>query len=168
MVAQSSPTFELSLVGDREIEISYFFDAPRELVFDAMTKPEHLRNWYGPRDYTVTECEMDFRVGGKYRIVQQNPAGEEFVFFGEYREIVRPERVVQTWAFEPFGDRPSTETLTLTEVDGRTQVRASSVFMGAEDRDGVVASGMEWGARQSYERLAELIAELTAAAGQRA
>ena len=94
-------------------------DAPRALVFEAMTKCEHLKRWMGPRNLTMVSCETDLRVGGRYRFVFRAPDGNDVGFSGEFREVVRPERVVRTFVFEPIPDAAALETLELTEVDGR-------------------------------------------------
>lgn len=149
-----------TLPSDLEIRLTRVFDAPRDLVFEAMTKAEHVREWYGRRSDATPLCEIDARPGGKWRIVNRGPDGEEFAFRGEIREIVPPERVVQTWEFEGFPGHISVETLELTEVDGKTLVTATSRFDSVEDRDGLIASGMETGAAESYDRLAEYLAKL--------
>ncbi len=86
--------------SDREIVMTRIFDARRELVFEAHSKCEHLANWWGPRKYALVVCELDFRPGGAYRFVQRGPDGEEHGFRGEFREIVPPERIVQTFEYE--------------------------------------------------------------------
>jgi uncharacterized protein YndB with AHSA1/START domain len=100
----------LTVKSDREAQLTRVFDAPRRLVFDAMSKPEHLRRWWGPRRSTMTSCEMvDFRPGGKWRFVLREADGTEYAFRGEYREIVPPERVVQTFEFEGMPGAVSVE-----------------------------------------------------------
>jgi uncharacterized protein YndB with AHSA1/START domain len=140
--------------SEREIVMTRVFDAPRELVFEAHTSCEHLGHWWGPRRYEVASCEVDFRPGGAWRIEHRGPDGEEHAFYGEYREIVAPERI--TWTFE-WGGLPghvSVETLTLEEHEGRTTLTARSVFDSVEDRDGMMAGGaMEAGAAETYDRL---------------
>jgi uncharacterized protein YndB with AHSA1/START domain len=125
-------------------------DAPRELVFDCWTKPEHMRRWLGPRALTMVSCEVDLRVGGGYRYVHRAPDGQEYAFRGEYREIVRPERLVATFVFELFPEAEALETLTLHEKDGKT----------LQARDGHLNSGMEAGMVEGYGRLDELLAAL--------
>ncbi len=132
-------------------------DAPRELVWDVFTKPEHLKRWWGPRTLTLVVCEVDLRVGGGYRFVQRAPDGQEFGFHGEYREIVRPERIVNTFIFELMPDHGAVQTLTLDELDGKTLVMTTTVHKTVEDRDGHLASGMESGMRDTYARLDELL-----------
>jgi len=142
---------------DREIVMTRVFDAPRELVFDAHSSCEHLSHWWGPRKYEVTSCEVDFRPGGRWRIVHRGPDGDEIAFFGEYREIVRPERIVWTFGFEGMPGEPGPETMTLEEHDGKTTLTASAVFNTVEERDGVLESGMESGAAETYDRLDEYL-----------
>jgi uncharacterized protein YndB with AHSA1/START domain len=149
--------------GDRELVMTRTFDAPRDLVFEAHTSCEHMKNWWGPRKYEIVECDIDFRPGGTWRVVHRAP-GEEHVFSGEYREIVPPERI--TWTFE-WGGAPghvSVETLTLEEHDGKTTITAVSVFDSVEDRDGMTQSGMEEGANETYDRLDEYLEQLKARA----
>jgi uncharacterized protein YndB with AHSA1/START domain len=136
------------------------FDAPRELVFEAHSKPEHMSRWWGPRGYEMRVSEMDFRPGGAYRFVHVAPDGTEYGFRGEYLEIVPPERMVWTFEFEGMPGQVSVGTLTLAEEDGRTTLTSTSVFESVEERDAMLASGMETGAAESYDRLTELLEEL--------
>jgi uncharacterized protein YndB with AHSA1/START domain len=136
-------------------------DAPRSLVFDAFTKPEHLKRWMGPRALTMVLCETDLRVGGGYRFVHRTPDGQEFGFHGTYREIVRPERIVRTFVFEPMPEHESVETLLLEEHEGKTTITTTTVHKTVEARDGHLASGrMEVGMTEGYARLDELLASL--------
>jgi uncharacterized protein YndB with AHSA1/START domain len=135
-------------------------NAPRALVFDAFTKPEHLKRWMGPRMLTMVSCVSDPRVGGGWRMVHRAPDGQEFAFHGEFREIVRPERIVRTYVFEPFPDQEALETLTLDEKDGKTTITTLTVHKTIEGRDGHLAHGMEAGMTEGYARLDELLASL--------
>lgn len=136
-------------------------DAPRALVFEAFTKPEHLKRWMGPRTLTMVSCESDLRVGGRYRFVHRALDGQEFAFGGEYREIVRPERIVRTFVFEPMPDHEALETLTLDESDGKTTITTTTLHNTVEGRDGHLASGrMEAGMTEGYARLDELLTAL--------
>lgn len=136
-------------------------DAPRALVFDAFTKPEHLQRWMGPRMLTMVSCESDLRVGGRYRFVHRAPDGQEFAFSGDYREIVRPERIVRTFVFEPMPDHEALETLTLEESHGKTTIATTTLHRTVEARDGHFANGrMEAGMTEGYARLDELLAAL--------
>lgn len=144
--------------GEHEIVLSRAFNAPRNLVWEALSKPEHIQRWWGScGDMTV--CEMDFRVGGEWRFVTRGPQGEHG-FRGEYREIKAPERMVQTFEWEGLPGHISLETLTLDESDDQTTMTIHCLFDSTEDRDGMLGSGMESGASESYNRLEELLAEL--------
>jgi uncharacterized protein YndB with AHSA1/START domain len=160
-MAGSGNTMTVTTPTDREIVITREFDAPRDLVFEAHTSCEHLSNWWGPRKYQVAACEVDFRPGGTWRIVHR-AEGEEHEFRGEYRDIVRPERI--TWTFEWMGlpGHISVDTITFEEHDGKTTVRTTSTFDTVEDRDGMLQSGMETGLAESWERLDEYLDALRA------
>ena len=101
--------------SDREIVMTRIFDAPRDLVFEAHTSCEHMSRWWGPRRYQISSCQIDFRPGGAWRIVQRGPDGDEHGFRGEFREIVRPERIVWTFEYEGMPGHVSVDTLTLEE-----------------------------------------------------
>jgi uncharacterized protein YndB with AHSA1/START domain len=154
-------TFKLTRVSDRELEATRRFDAPRELVWEVMTKPEHVRNWWGPRGTSLSVCEIDLRVGGSWRFALATPEGE-VAFFGTYLEIDAPARVVNTEHYDvpEIRDHPATVTMTLTERDGRTFYRVNTVFETAEYCEGAVQSGMEGGWRESLDRIAEIVAAL--------
>ena len=147
----------VTLKSDREIQLTRVFDVPRRLVFNAMTKPEYLRRWWGPRNSTMTVCDADLRPGGKWRFVLRESGGEEYAFRGEYREIVPPERIVWTFEYEGAPGHVSVDTLTLSEHEGKTTLTATSVYDSIESRDAVLQSGMERGAAQTYDRLEELL-----------
>jgi len=157
-VVANSDTFKVTTPGDREIVITRLFDAPRQLVFEAMTKPEHVRRWWGNLDdkHSVPVCEIDLRVGGKWRIVGRTPKGDMPAFYGEYREIVPPDRLVYTEFFEPFPGDGSVVTQILTEEDGKTRITVTAVYPSREGRDMVIATGMERGAALSYDHLEEV------------
>jgi uncharacterized protein YndB with AHSA1/START domain len=149
--------------SDREIVSTRVFDAPRDLVFEAHSSCEHMSRWWGPRKYEVSSCEMDFRPGGAWRIVHRGPDGETHGFRGEFREIVRPERIVWTFEYEPMPGHVSVQTATFEEHDGKTTITATAVFDSVEDRDGMLQSGMETGAAETYERLDEYLETLRGA-----
>jgi uncharacterized protein YndB with AHSA1/START domain len=157
MSAAKTGTLSVTLPSDREIRLTRVFTAPRSILFEAMSKPEHVAQWWGPRGYSMTVSAMDFRPGGAYRFVHRAPDGNEFAFRGEYREIVPPERVVQTFEWEGLPGHISVETMTLDERDGKTTLTVNSVFASVEDRDGMLQSGMEKGAGESYDRLEEFV-----------
>jgi uncharacterized protein YndB with AHSA1/START domain len=143
--------------SDREIVLTRVFDAPRDLVFEAHTSCEHISRWWGPRRYEVSSCEMDFRPGGAWRFVQRGADGTEHGFRGEFREIVRPERIVWTFEYEGMPGHVSVDTLTLEERDGKTALTATSLFDSVEDRDGMLQSGMQEGAAETWDRLVEYL-----------
>jgi uncharacterized protein YndB with AHSA1/START domain len=156
MGGSSSDKLTVTTPSDREIVMTRVFDAPRDLVFEAHTSCEHMSNWWGPRKYDIASCEIDFRPGGKWRIVHRAP-GEEYGFHGEFREIVPPERITWTFEFEGAPGQVSVETLTLEEHDGKTTITATSVYDSVEARDAMIESGMESGAAESYDRLDEYL-----------
>jgi uncharacterized protein YndB with AHSA1/START domain len=155
----------LSLPSDREIMMTREFDAPRELVFEAHSKCEHLSRWWGPRGYSLEVCDLDFRPGGRYRFVHRGPDGvDEHGFRGEFREIVPPEKIVWTFEWEGMPGHVSVDTLTIEDIGGgRTRLTSRSVFDSVEDRDGMLQSGMETGAAETWDRLAELLGTLVRA-----
>ena len=157
----NSDTFKVTTPSDREITLTRLFDAPRHLVFEAMTQPEHVRRWWGVLDdtYTVPVCEIDLRVGGKWRYVNKFPKGQ-CCFYGEYREIKAPERLVFTEIFEPFPDAPSLCTMELKEENGKTRFTLTASYPSKEVRDQVIASGMERGAAISYDNLEQVAKSL--------
>lgn len=148
--------------GDREIVITRTFDAPRALVYQALTSPEHVKSWWGPRQYGAVSAIGEFRAGGRYRYAQNGPDGE-VAFSGEIREA-SPQRIVYTEEFEAMPGHGAITTVTLDERGARTYLTLRSVYQSKEDRDAVIASGMEWGARLSYLQLDEVIASLGKAA----
>jgi uncharacterized protein YndB with AHSA1/START domain len=159
MTANSS-SFTLTTPSEREIVITRMFDAPRELVFKAVTDPTLIPRWWGPRRYETIVDKMDVRVGGVWRFINRDADGNEFAFNGVYREIVPPERVVQTFEFEPMPGHVSVDTMTLEEVDGKTKLTSTSLFDSREDRDGMMQSDMESGVRETYDRFEEVLQEI--------
>jgi len=157
MSRQFASRIIVELPGDTQIRMIRSFRAPKQLVFDAHTKPEHLRQWWGLKGSTLSVCEVDLRVGGRWRFVQRAETGEEFGFGGEYREIVPPDRLSYTFGFDGIPGKENLETLTFAEEDGVTTLYTDSVFDSREDRDGMIESGMEFGANESMDRLEELL-----------
>ena len=153
----TASTLTVTMPSDREIVMTRVFDALRRLVFEAHSKPEHVAQWWGPRGTTLSVCEMDFRPGGAWRYVVRESNGKESPFKGVYREIVPPERIVWTFIYdvEPHSVHETIETMIFTEQDGKTTITTTSPYPSREVRDGVAASGMEEGARETYDRLAE-------------
>lgn len=146
--------------GETSFTTRRLLNAPRALVFDVWTKPEHMKRWLGPRSLTMVSCEVDLRVGGRYRYVHRGPDGHEYGFHGEYKEIVRPERLVATFVFELMPQHEAVDTLVLEEIDGKTLVTTTTVHQTVEARDGHLASGMEGGMKEGYARMDELLAAL--------
>jgi uncharacterized protein YndB with AHSA1/START domain len=151
--ATNGSKLQVTLPSDREIRLTREFQAPRELVFQAFSKPEHVAQWWGQAGSTLAQCEMDFRPGGSWRFVERDAAGNEWGFRGEIREIVPPERIVQTFEFDGMPGHISIETMVLEDLGGRTRLTVTSAFTTVEDRDGMLQSGMESGASESYDRL---------------
>ncbi len=129
-------------------------------MFEVLTKPEHVRRWWGFPSAEWLTCEIDLRVGGAWRYAVREEDGTEVEFYGEYREIEPAERLVNTEIFAPFPDAPSLVTSTLEERDGKTVLTAVSEYTSREVRDMVVETGMEEGAALSYDRLEDLLATL--------
>jgi uncharacterized protein YndB with AHSA1/START domain len=152
----------VTLPSDREIALRRVFDAPRALVFEACTRPEHVARWWGPTGSTLTVEEMDVRPGGAWRFVLRGADGQDHPFRGVYREVVPPERVVSTFIYdvEFIRDFEAVETVTFSERDGKTTLSVTVLHQSREARDNHLRSGMESGASQSYDRLAELVGTL--------
>ena len=162
--AKNSDTFKVTLPSDREIRLTRLFDAPRRLVFEAMSKPEHIKRWWGclGDGYSVPVCEMDLRRGGAWRFVNRHPKGDA-EFYGVYREITPPERIVFTEIYAPFPDAESVVTAVLTEEGSQTRLTVTSLYPSKEVRDMVLQTGMERGAAISYDRLEDVAQELATA-----
>ena len=151
---------KLTTRGDREIVMTRAFDAPRKLVFDALTKPELVKQWLlGPDGWSMPVCEIDLKAGGKYRYVwRRDKDGTEMGMGGVYREIVVPERVVATEKFDQsWYPGEALGTLILIEQGGKTTLTQTVLYESREARDGVLKSGMEKGVVASYDRLANLL-----------
>jgi len=151
---------KLTTRGDREIVITRVFDAPRKLVFDAFTKPELVKQWLlGPDGWSMPVCEIDLKVGGKYRYVwRRDKDGTEMGMGGVYREIVAPERIVATEKFDQsWYPGEALGTFVLIEQAGKTTLTETILYESREARDGVLKSGMEKGIVASYDRLASLL-----------
>ena len=143
--------------SDREIVLTREFDAPRALVFKAITDPAAIPQWWGPRRFTTVVDEMDVRPGGKWRYVQHDAEGNEFAFHGTYQEVVPPERLSYTFEWEGLPGHISLETITLEERNGKTTSVDVVRFDSKEDRDGMLQSGMTSGASESMDRLEEYL-----------
>jgi uncharacterized protein YndB with AHSA1/START domain len=151
-------TLNVSTPSDREIRMERRFDAPREKVFRAFVDPALVPQWWGMRGSTTVVDVIDPRPGGAWRFVQVAPDGIEHGFRGEYREVIEPERITWTFEYEPMPGHVLVETMTFEQIDGdRTRAVTVSRFDTTEERDGMLASGMESGSAESYDRLAELL-----------
>lgn len=162
MIASSAvnkDSFQVSTPSEQEVRMTRLFNAPRQLVFDAMTKPEHVRRWWGclSEGYSVPVCEIDLRPGGKWRFVNRHPNGEA-AFHGEYKEITPPSRLVFTEIFEDYPDTVTVVTSVFTEEAGKTRMTVTVRYPSLEVRDIVLSTGMAEGAGISYDRLEDLLA----------
>ena len=159
---------KITTPSDREIAMTRVFDAPRDLVFDAWTKPELLKRWLGVfGNWSFAVCEVDLRVGGKYRYVWRGKDGKEMAMGGVFREIVRPERLVVTEKFDdPWYPGDAQDTTVFVEKGGKTTVTTTVRYASKEARDGVLKSPMETGVAQSYDKLAEELASILARKGK--
>ena len=163
---RNTGTLQVSTPADCEIVLTRVFNAPRSLVFDALTKPELLKRWMGPRGWSLVVSEIDLKVGGKWRSVLRGPDGRDMGMSGVYREIAPPERLVSTEAFDDYPGN-TLNTLTLSEQNGKTTLTCRILYPSKEIRDIVINSGMEHGAAECYDKLAELLAVPEAASFER-
>jgi uncharacterized protein YndB with AHSA1/START domain len=153
-----SATFELT---DRTVTMQRGFEAPMALVFDAMTKAEHLRVWFPADDVPLHVCEVDLRVGGTYHYAWYAPGGKECSFRGTFLEIERPRRIVCTWLFEGWPGDEAVETVILTESDGITTVTDVLAFKTPENLGDHFQ--VTDGAQASWDKLGDLLADMQAA-----
>ena len=157
MAVKNSDDLTVTTPTDREILMTRVFDAPRQLVFDVWTNPEHLPQWLlGPEGWTMPVCEVDLRPGGAWHFVWRRADGTEMEMRGEYREVTPPERVVSTESWG--GDWPETlNTLILSEEDGKTTITNRVLYPSKEARDAALQTGMKDGVSASFDRLAEYL-----------
>jgi uncharacterized protein YndB with AHSA1/START domain len=152
-----------NLVVEREkraYSMSRVFDAPRELVWKVCTDPALVPQWWGPRYLTTTVDKMEVKVGGVWRYIQKDAEGNEYAFNGVYKEVKAPERLTYTFEFEPMAGHISLETVTFEALpDGKTRIATTTSFDTLEDLEGMLQSGMEGGAVESWDRLEELLEE---------
>lgn len=146
--------------GNHEIRMTREFDSPRDLVFKAFTDPSLVAQWWGPQKYTTVVDKMDVKPGGMWRYVQRGADGSEHGFFGVYHAITPPERLIYTIEFEGLPGHVGLETITFEERDGKTTMLDLGVFQSVADRDGMLASGMEGGAAETWDRFEELLATM--------
>ncbi|MER7127301.1 SRPBCC family protein [Micrococcus luteus] len=145
--------------SDTELVLSRAFAAPRTLVFEAFTRPELLRRWYGARGWQLVVCEVDLRPGGVWRFVSQGPDGAEMGHGGVYLDVEAPGRLVQTETYDGWDAGAALVTTAFEEREGRTAMTATVRYPSREARDSVLRTPMERGAGEAYDRLAELLAE---------
>jgi uncharacterized protein YndB with AHSA1/START domain len=147
----------LTTPSDREVVITRVVDGPRRRVWDAWTKPEHLKNWLtGFEGWTMPVCEIDLRAGGKWRFVWRKSDGAEMGMTGVYKEVVPPERLVNTERWGP--EWPETvNTLSFSERGGKTTITLTILYPSKDARDAALKTGMKEGMDVSYERLAEYL-----------
>lgn len=157
----SAGALKITTPSDHEIVMTRLFDARRQLVFDALTKPELVRQWYGPRGWTMKVCEIDLRAGGKWRYVTNREDGKEIGQFGVYREVTPPERIVNTELWEDWKGVETVVTTVLLEDGGKTTMTATILFPSQEVRDILLKSGVEDGANQTYDKLADYLASVS-------
>jgi uncharacterized protein YndB with AHSA1/START domain len=155
---KNNGTLKVTTPTDREVVLTRVFDAPRRLVFDAFSKPELLKRWFGPRGWSLAVCEVDLKVGGGFRFVMRGPNGREMGMRGVYREIAPPERSVHMESFDDYPGVESRVTAVFVEQGDKTTLTATVLYPSQEVRDAVLKSGMEQGAAETYDRLAELLA----------
>lgn len=145
--------------GKHEIIMTREFDAPRALVFKALTDPALIPQWWGPKSVTTSVDKMEVKPGGLWRYVQRDANGE-YGFHGVYHSVDSPERMIYTFEFEGMPGHVLLETVTLEEHNGKTKITDSSIFQSVADRDGMLQSGMEGGATESWDRLEEILKPL--------
>ncbi len=161
MAVTSSGTAKVTLPTDEQILITREFDAPRHLVYKAYTTPELVKRWWSGQRGKVTSVEIDLRVGGTWRYVMIANDGFEVAFHGEYRELVPDERIVSTEVFEGIPGAEALDTLTLTEVDGRTTLEILVEHATKEGRDVHINSGMELGLQEALDLVEQVAVSLS-------
>lgn len=157
MVVKNDAALTVTTPSDRELVVTRVVDAPRRLVFEAWTNPEHVSHWMlGPTGWTMPVCEIDLRPGGAWHFVWRRSDGTEMEMRGTYREIAPPERLVSTESWG--GNWPDTvNTLLLSEKDGKTTITLNILYPSKEARDAALKTGMKDGMAESFDRLAEYL-----------
>jgi uncharacterized protein YndB with AHSA1/START domain len=156
------PELEIATPTDREVVMTRTFDAPCALVFEALTTPSVLARWLMAPGRSLAVCEIDLRPGGAYRMIWRGPGKKDVGTHGVYREVVVPERLVQTEEWLDWDAGETLVTTVLVDVQGRTRLTSTSLFPSPAVRDSVLKSGMEPNAAETYDRLATVLAELRA------
>jgi uncharacterized protein YndB with AHSA1/START domain len=157
MTETTNSKLTVSLPSDTEIYMERTFNAPRELVWRAYTDASHIANWWGQRANTTIIDKMDVKPGGLWRYVERDPEGNEYGFNGMYKEIVPIERLSYTFEFEGTPGHICTDNIVFEDLGPQTKLKIRTTFDNKEDRDGLLQSGMEIGANESYDRLQELL-----------
>jgi len=158
---QTTEKLTVEARGDREIVMTRIVAAPRRLVFDAFTKPELIKRWLlGPDGWSMPVCDVDLRVGGRYRYVwRRDASGAEMGMGGEFHEIVPPEKLVSTEEFDqPWYPGKGLGTILLSDENGKTKITQTIRYESREARDGVLKSPMQSGVEASYARLEKMLA----------
>ena len=160
---KNSGNLKVTTPSDREIAMTRVFDAPRRLVYEANTRPELVKRWLGVfGGWSLEVCEIDLRVGGRYRYVWRNEDGREMGMGGVYREIVPNEKIVVTEQFDdPWYEGEAVDTTMFVERDGQTTMTTNILYASKEIRDTVLKSPMEHGVAASYDKLANVLASTT-------
>ncbi|MET8139484.1 SRPBCC family protein [Sphaerisporangium sp. NPDC005288] len=147
--------------SDTELVLTRVFAASRDLLFEALTRPELLRRWHGARGWHLVVCEVDLRPGGAWRFVSRGPDGAELGHGGVYREVERPRRLVQTEVYDGWDAGEALVTTVLDERDGRTTMTTTVRYPSREARDSVLRTPMSRGVGEAYDRLSELLDDMT-------
>jgi uncharacterized protein YndB with AHSA1/START domain len=157
---KNAASLKITTPTEREIVMTRVFDAPRALVFDAFTKPDLIKRWlFGPDGWWMEVCEVDLRVGGKYRYLWRHSNGTEMGMGGVFREIAPPDRIVATEQFdESWYPGEAVGTIVLVERNGKTTLTQTMLYVSREARDIALKSGMDEGMAMGYDRLAQQLA----------
>lgn len=163
MLAKNSAAMKLTLPSDREFAITRVFNAPRRRLFEAWTRPEHVKQWYGCSTSTLLVCEIDLRIGGAWRYTMRGPDGANHTMQGVYREIIAPDRLVYTeqYVTTAFTSNAALVTVTFVEQAGKTTLTSTVLHGSREDRDAHLNSGVESGAAETLDRLAQHLAMMS-------
>jgi uncharacterized protein YndB with AHSA1/START domain len=163
MHMKNAGTLHVSLPSDREIQMTRVFDAPRSMVFDALTTPALMKRWFGVvAGWSLDVCDVDLRPGGTFRYVWRGPAGEEMGMRGEFLEVKRPERLSSTEKFDhAWYEGSAVGTIVLTETAGKTTLTMTVRYDSRAVRDAVLKSPMEHGVAAGYNKLADVLRELS-------
>lgn len=156
----ATETLQVTTPTDREVVLTRTFNAPRNLVFDAFTKPELLKRWLMAPGRLLEVCEIDLKAGGAYRWIWRGPGKRDVGMHGVYREVTPPERLVRTEAWEDWDAGECLVTTVLVEEGGLTKLSTTSLFPSQEVRDEVLKAGLKHGAAESFDKLAEYLASV--------